>query len=113
MLAKLPHPNGHAWTCAGCLAKVADAWACDSCHTVLCPGCAEAGQHLQPAGANLGRPCTRESLSPMLETPTIPAIAAPWVAPSFEAGLVHVDRSQLPRVALPDPEWAARNLSAA
>ena len=113
MLSKLPHPLGHAWTCAGCLAKVSEAWACDACHTVLCPVCATATPHLQPAGINHGRPCTRESLSRALEQAVPVPIAALWTPPRFESGLVPVERSQLPNVARPDPEWAARNLTAA
>lgn len=73
MLAKLPHPLGHAWTCAGCGDKVGEAYACDACHTVLCEGC-HVKPHDVPAGLKMGRMCNGESESPVLESTPPPAL---------------------------------------
>lgn len=66
MLARLPHPNGHAWTCACCLAKTEGGWVCDACHTVLCDAC-QPKPHGIPAGPKQGLLCNGVSASPLLE----------------------------------------------
>lgn len=79
MLSKLPHPLGHGWTCAGCAAKVTEAWACDACHTVLCDACHPV-PHDVPAGPRMGGCCNGESASPLLESTPPPAVEQPPAA---------------------------------
>lgn len=56
-LVALDHPMGGDWVCGECEARIQTAAACQCCHTLLCPGCAQRNSHAIPAGKRVGEAC--------------------------------------------------------